>query len=63
MVQNRFKSKYLWAAIAAQVLAILMITGIIDTALSTQIEQVITGLLQILVMLGILNNPTDGVKW
>jgi uncharacterized membrane protein len=61
MKQNRWKSKVLWAAIAAQVIALLQLTGAleaigIDAGL---IGDVVAGVLQLLVILGILNNPTD----
>ena len=59
MIQNRLKSKVLWAAIAAQVLALLVTLGVIDTGLSTTNNGVITALLELLVAFGIVNNPTD----
>jgi uncharacterized membrane protein len=65
MTQNRFKSKVLWAAIAAQIIALLQITGIfreigIDAGL---VGDVVAGFLQLLVLVGILNNPTDSQNW
>ena len=61
--QNRWKSKYLWAALLAQILGILVLTGVIDTGLSTAIEGVIASILQVLVAVGVLNNPTDAQNW
>jgi uncharacterized membrane protein len=60
--QNRFKSKVLWAAIAAQIIALLELTGAfkamgLDAGLA---GDVIAGVLQLLVLFGVLNNPTDG---
>ena len=65
MTQNRFRSKVLWASIAAQILSLLQLTGALE-ALSLDagvIGDVIAGVLQILVIVGVLNNPTDGEGW
>lgn len=59
MIQNRFKSPVLWSALAAQVLSMLMVLGVIDTGLGDVIEGVIAALLELLVAFGVLNNPTD----
>lgn len=58
-MQNRFSSKVLWAAVAAQVLALLVTVGVIDTGVSATINGVITAVLELLVAFGIVNNPTD----
>lgn len=65
MVQNRWKSKVLWAAIAAQIIAIMAFTGILEMIGITEdwISGVIGSVLQLLVLLGIINNPTDGEKY
>lgn len=60
MRQNRFKSKVLWAAIIAQIIAVLQITGAfkavgLDAGL---VGDVSAGVLQLLVLLGIVNDPT-----
>lgn len=60
MTQNRLKSKVVWAAVAAQVIAILLALGVIDTTLGQTINTVVASVLQLLVVVGILNNPTDG---
>ena len=65
MKQNRFKSKVLWAAIIAQVIALLQLTGVfkaigIDVGL---VGDITAGVLQLLVLVGILNVPTDSVNW
>ena len=57
--QNRFKSKVVWAAIAAQVLVLLVTLGVIDTGMSNTITGVVTAVLELLVTFGVLNNPTD----
>lgn len=59
MEQNRFLSPVVWAAASAQVLALLVTLGVIDTGLSESINAVITSLLQLLVTFGVLNNPTS----
>lgn len=59
MEQNRFQSPVLLAALAAQLLSMLVMLGVIDTGLSEAIEGVVASLLQLLVAFGILNNPTD----
>lgn len=58
-MQNRFKSKVVWGSIAAQVLAILVTTGVIETGMSVVLETVIVAVLEMLVAFGILNNPSD----
>lgn len=60
MNQNRWKSPVVWAAVVAQGLTILLTLGVITTGLSEALDTVIAGVLQILTILGVLNNPTDG---
>jgi uncharacterized membrane protein len=60
-MQNRFKSKVLWAAIAAQVFAIVALTGL-DQTLGIDMGaagDIVASVLQLLVLFGILNSPTD----
>lgn len=57
--QNRYKSYVLWAALGAQMLSMLVLLGVIDTAMSEAIEGVLVALLQLLVAFGVLNNPTN----
>lgn len=61
--QNRWRSPVLWTSIIAQILSILMMTDVIDTGLSETVNQVAAGVLQLLVLVGVLNNPTDMKKW
>ena len=61
MIQSRFKSKVLWAAIVAQLIALGQLTGLfvqigIDAG---TVGNVAAGVLQLLVLFGILNNPAD----
>lgn len=58
-MQNRFKSKVVWAAIAAQVITLLVTVGVIDTSMSAVLEGVILSVLELLVAFGILNNPSN----
>ena len=58
-MQNRLKSKAVWVAILAQVMAILLALGVVDAGLSDSINAVITAVLQLLVVFGVLNNPTN----
>jgi uncharacterized membrane protein len=62
MTQNRFKSKVLWASVAAQIISILTLTGVIDVGAGETFNQVIGGVLQLLVLFGVLNNPTDSAN-
>lgn len=57
--QNRFRSPVLWASVAAQILSILVLVGVIDTGLSETINNVVGAVLQLLATFGILNNPTN----
>jgi uncharacterized membrane protein len=59
MEQNRWKSPVVWASIATQILSILVLTGVLLPGLSDTINTVIGSVLQMLVVLGVLNNPTD----
>jgi len=61
MEQNRFKSLPLWTAIVAQVFAILAFTGVfkaigIDMGMA---GDVVASVLQLLVLFGVLNDPTN----
>lgn len=63
MEQSRWKSWVLWSTIIAQVLGILVLTGVIDTGLAEQIEKIGGLTLQIFSIMGIINNPTDKLNW
>ncbi|HNX61830.1 MAG TPA: holin [Candidatus Limiplasma sp.] len=60
MEQNRLKSPVVWTSIAAQVLSLLVLLGVVDTGLSNALNSVVAAALQLLVVLGVLNNPKDG---
>lgn len=59
MEQNRFKSKVFWAAVAAQIFSMLLLLGVVDAGMSETMQNVVGGVLQLLVLFGVLNNPTD----
>lgn len=59
MEQNRFKSPVLWTSLTSQVLAMLIVLGVIDTGMSEAIKALVVALLEILGLLGIVNNPTS----
>ncbi|HWR22953.1 MAG TPA: phage holin [Feifaniaceae bacterium] len=63
MEQNRWKSPVLWTSIVAQVLGILVMAGVVDTGLTETVNQIAAGVLQLLVLVGVLNNPTDKRNW
>lgn len=65
MEQNRLRSWVVWSAIAAQVISLGQLTGLfarygLDAG---TIGDIIAAVLQILVIVGILNNPTDKQSW
>jgi len=59
MEQNRLLSPVTLAAIAAQLLSILVLAGVINTGVSEAIEAVVVALLELLTTFGVLNNPTS----
>jgi uncharacterized membrane protein len=63
MQQNRFKSPVLWGALVAQVVSLLALFGVIDLQLGELVNQGSAIALQILVLIGVLNNPSDKENW
>ncbi len=61
MTQNRFKSKVVWAAIAATLLTLFGHIGLYDLIGVSQaaFQALIDAVLGILVAFGVLNNPTN----
>lgn len=56
---DRIKSPVVLAAIAAQVLSILVMLGVIDTGMSEALNGLVVAVLEALTVFGVLNNPTD----
>lgn len=63
MEQNRFKSVVTWTAIVSFVLSMLVTTGVIMPDASEAITGAVSGVLNMLVVFGILNNPTDKTQF
>ena len=63
IMQNRWRSKVLWGSLIAQVMSILILTGLVSTGQADMINQVVALVLQIGVIIGVLNNPTDAERW
>lgn len=59
MTQNRFKSVVTWASLVALVIGILVQCGVILPDQGNAISGAVSGILNALVVFGILNNPTD----
>ena len=59
MTQNRFKSVVTWASLVALVIGILVQCGVILPDQGSAINGAVSGILNALVVFGILNNPTD----
>lgn len=59
--KSRFKNYGLWISIASLIPLILKCFGI--NVIEGDYEQVVQAILSILVMLGIVNNPTTESKW
>ena len=57
-IQNRFKSKVVWISVASLLYLILQKFDLINI---TQMEynEIVDGIIAILLLLGILNNPSD----
>mgnify|MGYP001164719737 CR=1 FL=1 len=65
MQQSRWRSAVLWAAIIAQVISLGQLTGVwakigIDAGL---LGDVLAAILQLLVIVGVVNNPTSADTW
>ena len=58
-MQNRFKSKVVWASIVSQILILLVALDVIDTGMSAALETASLAVLEALVAFGILNNPSS----
>lgn len=63
--QSRWRSKVLWVAVVAQVYLIASSTGLWESigVDQTVIKTVVDAILQLLVIGGILNSPTDAENY
>ena len=59
-IKERLSSKVVWTAILAQV---LLIVALYWPGIADQIKIVATAVIEILTLIGILNNPADKVNW
>ncbi len=61
MTQSRFKSKVFWITFAAQIISIIGYLGLWEQwgLMPGQVETIVSSVLQLLVLFGVLNNPTD----
>ena len=59
MTQNRWKSAPLWIALAAQLIGLLVVVGVIDAGQSEVLNGLIVATCEALTAFGILNNPTN----
>lgn len=59
--QNRWKSWVLWSSVGTQVIALLVAFGIIDVGQSQAVTVAFTVLLEVFVMFGVVNNPTNKI--
>ena len=63
MKQNRFKSVVTWAAIVSLVLSILVQCGVLLPDQGDALKGAINGVLDAMVIFGVLNNPVDPVNF
>lgn len=59
-IKKRLQSKVTWIAIISQ---ILLIVALYMPELTDSIKIVATALVEIATVIGVLNNPADGVNW
>ena len=58
-MKTRMKSWVFWSSLIAQVLSLLVATGILPLSASNELNGIVASVLQIFVTFGVLNNPTD----
>lgn len=62
-IKERLKSPVTLAAIVGQIVTILLMVGAINTGAGDTVNNVAAGMIQLLVLFGVLNNPTDGAAF
>ena len=63
MNQDRLRSKVVWMAILAQVVIVMQVTGVLPVSDIEIVNTVVTAVIQVLVLIGVLNNPTNSEKF
>jgi len=63
MEQNRFKSIVTWMSLIALALSILVQCGVLLPDQGEALKGAINGILEALVVFGVLNNPTDKIRF
>lgn len=58
-IKERLKSPVTLAAVVGQIVTILLMVGAINTGLGDTVNNVAAGVIQLLVLFGVLNNPAD----
>ncbi|HPS80252.1 MAG TPA: hypothetical protein PLP25_00150 [Candidatus Limiplasma sp.] len=58
-IKERLKSPVTLAAVVGQIVTILLMVGAISTGAGDTVNNVAAGVIQLLVLFGVLNNPTD----
>lgn len=58
-IKERLKSPVTLAAIVGQIVTILLMVGAISTGAGDTVNNVTAGIIQLLVLFGVLNNPAD----
>lgn len=58
-MKKRLTSWVFWSSLAAQILSLLVASGIISVSASETISGAVVSVLQIFVLFGVLNNPSD----
>ena len=58
-IKERLKSPVTLAAIVGQIVTILLMVGAISTGAGDTVNNVTAGVIQLLVLFGVLNNPAD----
>lgn len=58
-IKERLKSPVTLTAIVGQIVTILLMVGAINTGLGDTVNNVTAGVIQLLVLFGVLNNPAD----
>ena len=62
-MQNRLKSKIVWIAALAQIVIILQLTGVLQISDIEIVNGVATAVIQMLVLFGVLNDPTSKINF